>query len=106
MASRTSQWRRKRKMIIESLLSDEDSSTLIETGGETSHFQNTDETYLSLLTELDISNNQNFSSTESCYQSHSEIEINLTGSDEEGKSSDREQSEKLQQDLYTVTTST
>ena len=69
MTSRTSQWRRKRKMIIESLLSDEDSSTLIETGGETSHFQNTDETYLSVSNELDISNNQNFSSTESCYQS-------------------------------------
>ena len=37
--------------------------------------------------------------TESCYQSDSEIEIHLAGSDEEGKSSDRERNEKLQQDL-------
>ena len=86
-------------MILESLLSDDDSSTLIQSGGETSHFQNADETYLSVSNELDISNNQTFSSTESCYLSDSEIEINLTGSDEEGKSSDREGGEKLQQDL-------
>ena len=87
-------------MIVESLLSDDDSITLIQSGGETSHFQNADNTYLSVSNELDISNNQTFSSTESCYLSDSEIEINLTGgSDEKGKSSDREQSEKLQQDL-------
>ena len=68
-------------MIIESLLSDDDSSTLIQTGYETFHFQNADKTYLSVSNELDISNNQIFSSTESCYQSDSKIEINLTGSD-------------------------
>ena len=48
-------------------------------------FENEDETYLS---------------ESSCYQSESEIEINSTESDEEGKSSDREWSEKTQQDLY------
>ena len=86
-------------MIIESLLSDGDSSTLIQTGDEILHFQNEAETYLSVSNELDISNNQNFSSTESCYQSDSETEINLTGSDDDGKTSDKERSEKLQQDL-------
>ena len=86
-------------MIIESLLSDGDSSTLIQTGDEILHFQNEAETYLSVSNELDISNNQNFSSTESCYQSDSETEINLTGSDEDGKTSDKERCEKLQQDL-------
>ena len=77
-------------MIIESLLNDDDSSTLIQTGDATSHFQNAGETYLSVSNELDISNNQTFTSTESCYQSDSEIVINLAGSDEEGKSSERE----------------
>ena len=86
-------------MIFESLLSDDDSSTLIQSGGKTLHFQNADETYLSESNKLDISNNQTFSSTESCYLSDSEIEIKLTDSDEEGKSSDTEWSEKLQQDL-------
>ena len=86
-------------MIFEGLLSDDDSITLIQSSGETSHFQNADNTCLSVSNELDISNNQFFSSAESCYLSDSEIEINLTGSYEEGKSSDREQSEKLQQDL-------
>ena len=86
-------------MIIESLLNDDDSSTLIQTGDATSHFQNAGETYLSVSNELDISNNQTFTSTESCYQSDSEIVINLVGSDEEGKSSERERNEKLQQDL-------
>ena len=86
-------------MIFENLLSDDDSITLIQSGGETSHFQNADDTYLSVSNELDISNNQTFCSTESCYLSDSEIEINLTDSDVEGKSSDWEQSEKLQQDL-------
>ena len=84
-------------MIFESLLSGDNSSTLIQTLDETLHFQNADETYLSVSNELDISNNQTFFSTESCYQLRSEIEINLTGSHEEGKSSDRERSEKLQQ---------
>ena len=86
-------------MIFEGLLSDDDSINLIQSSGETSHFQNADNTCLSVSNELDISNNQFFSSAESCYLSDSEIEINLTGSYEEGKSSDREQSEKLQQDL-------
>ena len=40
-------------MIFESLLSDDDSITLIQNGGENSHFQNADNTYLS--------NNQTFS---------------------------------------------
>ena len=90
-------------MIFESLLSDDDSITLIQNGGENSHFQNADNTYLSVSNELDISNNQAFSATESCYLSDSEIEINLAGSAEEGRSSDREQSEKLQQDLASWT---
>ena len=72
---------------------------MIQTGDEILHFQNEAETYLSVSNELDISNNQNFSSTESCYQSDSETEINLTGSDEDGNTSDKERSEKLQQDL-------
>ena len=75
-------------MIFENLLSDDDSITLIQSGGETSHFQNADDIYLSVSNELDISNNQTFCSTESCYLSGSEIEINLTDSDVEGKSSD------------------
>ena len=99
ITSRRGQWRRKRKMIIEGLLNDDDSSTLIQTGDATSPFQNAGETYLSVSNELDISNNQTFTPTESCYQSDSEIEIHLAGSDEEGKSSDRERNEKLQQDL-------
>ena len=86
-------------MIFESLLSDDGSITLIQSGGETSHFHNADDTYLSVSNEIDISNNQTFSSTVSCYLLDSEIEIHLTGSDEEGKSPDREQSQKLQKDL-------
>ena len=48
-------------MIFERLLSDDDSITLIQNGGENSHFQNADNTYLSVSNELDISNNQTFS---------------------------------------------
>lgn len=40
-------------MIIEGLLNDDDSSTLIQTGDATSHFQNAGETYLSVSNELD-----------------------------------------------------
>ena len=49
-------------MILESLLSDGDNSILIQSGGETSHFENADETYLSVSNKLNISNNQTFSS--------------------------------------------